>query len=429
MPSVDAFRIQGGRQLNGEVLVRGAKNSVLKLMAVALLAEGRTTITNVPDIVDVQIMGRLIERLGAVVTFDTAQRTLTVDVPEELEQRADYDLVRQMRASISVLGPLIARLGVADIALPGGDAIGSRGLDMHLAGLERMGAKVTSEHGYVLASAPERLKGASIWLDFPSVGATETLLMASVTADGTTVIDNAAREPEIVDICRMLIQMGAHIEGVGSSTLVVTGVDKLQPITHETVADRIVAGTWAVAAAITGGDVTVKGAISQHLEIALDKLTTSGATVSAQSDGFRVQMSERPRAVDIVTLPYPGFATDLQPQFIALNAVSEGVAMVTENLFESRFKFVNELIRLGADVRIEGHHALVRGRERLSGAPVVATDIRAGASLVLAGLVANGETLVSEVHHIDRGYDSFIPDLQLLGADIERVPAVAPAPL
>ncbi len=429
MPSVDAFRIQGGRQLNGEVLVRGAKNSVLKLMAVALLAEGRTTITNVPDIVDVQIMGRLIERLGAVVTFDTAQRTLTVDVPEELEQRADYDLVRQMRASISVLGPLIARLGVADIALPGGDAIGSRGLDMHLAGLERMGAKVTSEHGYVLASAPERLKGASIWLDFPSVGATETLLMASVTADGTTVIDNAAREPEIVDICRMLIQMGAHIEGVGSSTLVVTGVDELQPITHETVADRIVAGTWAVAAAITGGDVTVKGAISQHLEIALDKLTTSGATVSAQSDGFRVQMSERPRAVDIVTLPYPGFATDLQPQFIALNAVSEGVAMVTENLFESRFKFVNELIRLGADVRIEGHHALVRGRERLSGAPVVATDIRAGASLVLAGLVANGETLVSEVHHIDRGYDSFIPDLQLLGADIERVPAVAPAPL
>ncbi len=429
MPSVDAFRIQGGRQLNGEVLVRGAKNSVLKLMAVALLAEGRTTITNVPDIVDVQIMGRLIERLGAVVTFDTAQRTLTVDVPEELEQRADYDLVRQMRASISVLGPLIARLGVADIALPGGDAIGSRGLDMHLAGLERMGAKVTSEHGYVLASAPERLKGASIWLDFPSVGATETLLMASVTADGTTVIDNAAREPEIVDICRMLIQMGAHIEGVGSSTLVVTGVDELQPITHETVADRIVAGTWAVAAAITGGDVTVKGAISQHLEIALDKLTTAGATVSAQSNGFRVQMSERPRAVDIVTLPYPGFATDLQPQFIALNAVSEGVAMVTENLFESRFKFVNELIRLGADVRIEGHHALVRGRERLSGAPVVATDIRAGASLVLAGLVANGETLVSEVHHIDRGYDSFIPDLQLLGADIERVPAVAPAPL
>ncbi len=429
MPSVDAFRIQGGRQLNGEVLVRGAKNSVLKLMAVALLAEGRTTITNVPDIVDVQIMGRLIERLGAVVTFDTAQRSLTVDVPEELEQRADYDLVRQMRASISVLGPLIARLGVADIALPGGDAIGSRGLDMHLAGLERMGAKVTSEHGYVLASAPDRLKGASIWLDFPSVGATETLLMASVTADGTTVIDNAAREPEIVDICRMLIQMGAHIEGVGSSTLVVAGVDELQPITHETVADRIVAGTWAVAAAITGGDVTVKGAISQHLEIALDKLTTAGATVSAQSDGFRVQMSERPRAVDIVTLPYPGFATDLQPQFIALNAVSDGVAMVTENLFESRFKFVNELIRLGADVRIEGHHALVRGRERLSGAPVVATDIRAGASLVLAGLVANGETLVSEVHHIDRGYDSFIPDLQMLGADIERVPAAAPTPV
>ncbi len=415
--------MQGGRPLTGEVWVRGAKNSVLKLMAVALLAEGRTTITNVPDIMDVQIMGRLISRLGAHVEFDASQRHLTIDVPAELEQRADYDLVRQMRASISVLGPLIARLGVADIALPGGDAIGSRGLDMHLAGLERMGAKVTSEHGYVLASAPERLRGASIWLDFPSVGATETLLMASVTAEGTTVIDNAAREPEIVDICRMLVQMGSQIEGIGTSTLAITGVDELSPVAHETVPDRIVAGTWAVAAAITGGDVAVRGANPHHLEIALDKLTTAGATVSMQSDGFRVQMHDRPRAVDIVTLPYPGFATDLQPQFIALNAVSTGVAMVTENLFESRFKFVNELIRLGADVRIEGHHALVRGRERLSGAPVVASDIRAGASLVLAGLVANGETLVSEVHHIDRGYDSFIDDLQTLGADIERIPA------
>ena len=423
MRGVEAFRVQGGSPLIGEVRVRGAKNSVLKLMAVALLAEGRTTITNVPDIMDVDIMARLIERLGASVTFDRAARRLDIDVPAELEQRADYDLVRQMRASISVLGPLIARLGVADIALPGGDAIGSRGLDMHLAGLERMGAKVTSEHGYVLASAPERLKGAPIWLDFPSVGATETLLMAAVTADGTTVIDNAAREPEIVDICRMLTAMGAQIEGTGTSTLTITGVPTLTSTTHRTVPDRIVAGTWAVAAAITGGDVRIVDADPQHLDLALDKLTAAGAEVTGEPDGFRVRMTDRPTAVDIVTLPYPGFATDLQPQFIALNAVATGMAMVTENLFESRFKFVNELIRLGADVRIEGHHALVRGRERLSGAPVVATDIRAGASLVLAGLVASGETLVTDVHHIDRGYDSFIPDLQRLGADIERIPA------
>ena len=423
MPLVEAFRMQGGQPLVGEVRVHGAKNSVLKLMAVALLAEGRTTITNVPDIMDVEIMGRLIERLGARVHFDRAGRQLVIDVPAELEQRADYDLVRQMRASISVLGPLIARLGVADIALPGGDAIGSRGLDMHLGGLERMGAKVTSEHGYVLASAPERLRGATIWLDFPSVGATETLLMAAVTADGTTVIDNAAREPEIVDICRMLIAMGAQIEGVGSSTLAVTGVDALSPTSHRTVPDRIVAGTWAVAAAITGGDIRVLDTVPQHLDIALDKLSGTGAEVTSEESGFRVRMLDRPTSVDIVTLPYPGFATDLQPQFIALNAVASGVAMVTENLFESRFKFVNELVRLGADVRIEGHHALVRGRERLSGAPVVATDIRAGASLVLAGLVAAGETVVSDVHHIDRGYDSFIPDLQRLGADIERIPA------
>jgi len=330
-------------------------------------------------------------------------------------------LVRQMRASISVLGPLIARLGAADIALPGGDAIGSRGLDMHLVGLERMGAKVTSEHGYLLASAPQGLHGATIWLDFPSVGATETLLMAAVTADGTTLIDNAAREPELVDISRMLVKMGADIEGIGTSTLVVHGVPALGPTAHETVSDRIVAGTWAVAAAITTGDVTVRNAYPQHLDMALNKLTDAGADVQLVADGFRVVMHERPKPVDIVTLPYPGFATDLQPQFITMNAISDGVAMVTENLFESRFKFVNELVRLGADVRIEGHHALVRGRERLSGAPVEATDIRAGASLVLAGLVANQETVVSQVHHIDRGYDSFVTDLQSLGADICRV--------
>jgi UDP-N-acetylglucosamine 1-carboxyvinyltransferase len=310
---------------------------------------------------------------------------------------------------------------VVDVALPGGDNIGSRGLDMHIGGLQRMGAEVTSEHGYLIARAPGGLHGATIWLDFPSVGATETLLMAAVTASGRTVIDNAAREPEIVDICTMLIAMGAVIDGVGSSTLEVQGVAALSPVEHATVPDRIVSGTWAVAAAMTRGDITVRNAHAAHLDIALDKLATAGATVSVLDDGFRVTMDRRPDSVDIVTLPYPGFPTDLQPQFIALNAIADGAALVTENLFEARFRFVHELVRLGADVQTEGHHALVRGREQLSGAPVEATDIRAGAGLVLAGLVADGETTVHEVHHIDRGYAGFVADLQRLGADITRV--------
>ncbi|MDP4013579.1 MAG: UDP-N-acetylglucosamine 1-carboxyvinyltransferase [Candidatus Nanopelagicales bacterium] len=417
---MDVFRIIGGARLNGEVRVAGAKNSVLKLMALSLLAEGRSVITDVPDILDVQVMSELLGRLGCHVNWDRPGGRLEIDVPAELERRADYDLVRQMRASVSVLGPLVARLGVADIALPGGDEIGSRGLDMHMAGLERMGAKVISEHGYLLASAPSRLEGAVIWLDFPSVGATETLLMASATASGTTVIDNAAREPEVADIAHALVEMGAVIDGIGTSTLEVHGVDGLTPVSHRTVPDRIVAGTWAVAAAITGGDITVRNARPEHMGIVLDKLTSTGAEVSVTGDGIRVVMENRPKAVDIVTLPYPGFPTDLQPQFIALNSMADGMAMVTENLFESRFKFVNELVRLGADVRIEGHHALVRGHEALSGAPVEATDIRAGASLVLAGLVAQGETVVHHVHHIDRGYASFVPDLVSLGARIER---------
>jgi UDP-N-acetylglucosamine 1-carboxyvinyltransferase len=366
-------------------------------------------------------MAELLRRLGCHVVHDSAAGTVSIDVPEELEHRADYDLVRRMRASITVLGPLLARCGVVDVALPGGDNIGSRGLDMHIGGLQRMGADVTSEHGYLIARASDGLHGATIWLDFPSVGATETLLMAAVTARGRTVIDNAAREPEIVDICTMLAEMGASIGGIGSSTLEIEGVGGLAPVEHATVADRIVAGTWAVAAAMTRGDITVRRANPEHLEIALDKLATAGATVTSLDDGFRVEMQERPRAVDIVTLPYPGFPTDLQPQFIALNAIADGAALVTENLFEARFRFVHELVRLGADVQTEGHHALVRGREALSGAPVEATDIRAGAGLVLAGLVADGETLVHEVHHIDRGYAGFVDNLRGLGADITRV--------
>lgn len=417
---MDIFDVTGGGPLQGEVRVTGAKNSVLKLMAVALLAPGRTVIEEVPAILDVSIMGELIERLGCGVEHDLEAGTVTIDVPEKLQHRADYDLVRRMRASISVLGPLLARCSAADVALPGGDAIGSRGLDMHIAGLERMGVEVTSAHGFLMATAPNGLTGATVWLDFPSVGATETLLMAAVTAEGVTTIENAAREPEIIDICTMLSEMGAQIEGAGYSTLVITGVPGLSPVRHRTLSDRIVTGTWAVAAAMTQGDVLIRNCQAQHLEIALDKLSTAGADVSTTEDTIHVRMNGQPKAVDIVTLPYPGFPTDLQPQFIAMNAVSEGAAMVTENLFEARFKFVNELVRLGADIKIEGHHAIVRGKPRLSGAPVEATDIRAGASLVLGGLAADGFTSVHNVEHIDRGYPNFVDDLRNLGAVIER---------
>lgn len=400
--------------------MRGAKNSVLKLMAAALLTEGTTTITNVPTILDVEIMSELLRRLDCEVHWEPASGSVQISVPERPHHRADYDLVRRMRASICVLGPLISRCGEADVALPGGDNIGSRGLDLHIDGLRRMGADVVNEHGYLIATA-KRLKGAEIWLDFPSVGATETLVMAAVRATGRTVIDNAAREPEIVDICSMLVAMGADISGIGTSTLTIEGVDQLHPVEHRVVPDRIVAGTWAVAAAITGGDIVIVEADPEHLRIALDKLTTAGANVSTLEDGIRVSMDGRPRAVDIVTLPYPGFPTDLQPQFIALNSIAEGAALVTENLFEARFRFVQELARLGADVRTDGHHALIRGRAGLSGAPVEATDIRAGAGLVLAGLVAEGRTDIYGVAHIDRGYAGLVQDLQQLGAAIERV--------
>lgn len=413
------LRVVGGARLSGTVRVTGAKNSVLKLMAAALLAEGTTTLTEVPDILDVEIMAELLRRMGCTVEHDQQAATVAVTVPAQPHHRADYDLVRKMRASICVLGPLLARCGEADVAMPGGDNIGSRGLDLHIAGLERLGAEVVSEHGYLIARGA--LTGGQVTLDFPSVGATETVVMAAVLARGTTVIDNAAREPEIIDICTMLVAMGAHIDGVGTSTLTIEGVDRLDPVTHRTVPDRIVAGTWAVAAAITQGDIVIENACADHLEIALEKLVTAGATVLTGSDSIRVTMDHRPRSVDVVTLPYPGFPTDLQPQFIALNAVADGVAMVTENLFEARFRFVHELARLGADVRTDGHHALVRGKPLLSGAPVEATDIRAGASLVIAGLVADGVTLVHEVHHIDRGYAGFVEQLQSLGADVTRV--------
>jgi UDP-N-acetylglucosamine 1-carboxyvinyltransferase len=414
---MDRFRVVGGARLAGEVAVTGAKNSVLKVMAATLLAEGTTTLTNVPDILDVPIMGAVLGDLGATVSGHAPEIQITV--PTELGYQATYEHVRRIRGSICVLGPLIGRCGRARVALPGGDAIGSRALDLHVNGLTRLGATFEHEHGYLIASAP-KLTGASIWLDFPSVGATENILMAAVLAHGTTVIDNAAREPEIVDLCEMLVQMGAQIGGLGTSTLTIDGVDALHPTTHRTVPDRIVAGTFAVGATMTQGDVTVRNARTEHLEIALDKLSQMGAAVDPLADGFRVSMDRRPRAIDIVTLPFPGFPTDLQPLAIALLSVSDGAAFVTENIFEGRFMFIDELVRLGADVRTDGHHAVVRGRPQLSGAPVRATDIRAGAGLVLAGLVADGETEVYEVRHIDRGYAGFVEQLQALGADVRR---------
>lgn len=413
--------VVGGARLEGAVRVTGAKNSVLKLMAATILAPGTSTITNVPGILDVTIMAELMRRLGCEIHHDEAKQTLTISVPEHLEHRADYDLVRQMRASICVLGPLVTRIGAADVALPGGDAIGSRGLDYHIDGLKKLGARVESEHGYLVAHAEDGLHGATIHLDFPSVGATETILMAAVLARGVTVIDNAAREPEIVDICNMLTEMGAQIAGAGTAVIEITGVEKLNPVTHETIGDRIVAGTWAVAAVMTKGDITVTGIDAKHLEMPLAKIKDAGATVDIEKDGFRVTMNSRPKSVDIVTLPFPGFPTDLQPQFIAMNAIADGAAMVTENLFEARFRFVQELARLGASVKTDGHHALIRGVDQLSSAPVEATDIRAGAGLVLAGLVADGTTMVHGVDHIDRGYTNFVDILVELGADAKRI--------
>ncbi|WP_203857435.1 UDP-N-acetylglucosamine 1-carboxyvinyltransferase [Plantactinospora mayteni] len=433
---VDVIRVGGGARLEGQVHVVGAKNSALKLMAAALLAPGRSVITNVPRITDIAIMAEVLRRLGCAVSFDDdgaeaaggdggppRSCSVSIEVPADPGTEADYDLVRRLRASICVLGPLLARRGYVRVAHPGGDAIGSRGLDMHVAGLARMGAEISGEHGFVIASAPRGLHGATIWLDFPSVGATENLVMAAVLARGVTEIDNAAREPEIVDICTMLTQMGARIDGAGTSMLRIEGVSELRPVRHATVGDRIVAGTWAFAAAMTRGDVTVTGASPAFLEIALDKLVSAGCLVETRADAFRVRLDRRPSAVDVVTLPFPGFATDLLPMAIGLASVSEGASLVTENIFDGRFMFVNEMARLGADIKTDGHHAVVRGRERLSSAPVRATDIRAGAGLVIAGLCADGVTEVSHVHHVDRGYPDFIADLRSLGVEVERATA------
>ncbi len=413
----DIFNVTGGARLAGTVKVDGAKNSVLKLMGAALLAEGTTTLTNCPEILDVPLMKKVLEGLGCTVSIDGDRVEITT--PAELRSDADFDAVRQFRASVCVLGPLTARCGHAKVALPGGDAIGSRPLDMHQSGLEKLGAVTRIEHGAVVAEA-EALRGAKISIDFPSVGATENIITAAVLASGTTILDNAAREPEIVDLCSMLVSMGAKIEGAGTSTITIEGVPSLHPTEHEVIGDRIVAGTWGYAAAMTRGDITVTGIAPRHLHLPLEKLKLAGANVETYENGFRVRMDGRPKAVNYQTLPFPGFPTDLQPMAIGLSAVAEGMTMITENVFESRFRFVDEMLRLGANATVDGHHVVIRGKEKLSSTHVWSSDIRAGAGLVLAALCADEVSTVHDVFHIDRGYPNFVENLTALGATIER---------
>lgn len=412
--------VHGGYRLEGRMAVNGAKNSALKLVAAALLAEGRTTIHNVPPIADISAMLDVARHLGVTVAADP-DGTVTLDVPADLVTTTSPELVARLRASIVVLGPLLARHGRATLAMPGGCNLGNRSIDLHLAGLARMGADIRYGVATIEATAA-RLVGADIELPFASVGATENLLLAAVTAEGRTVIRNAAREPEIVDLVDLLVAMGADISGAGSSELTIDGVDRLSPTTHRVVGDRIEAGTFAVAAAVTGGDLTLTGVNPEHLRLALDKLTAAGVEVSGDADtGLRVRSRGPLRATDIVTLPYPGFPTDLQPQLLVLLSQADGVSMLTENVFDGRFSIVAALAAMGAAIELQGHHAIVRGPRRLHGATVRATDLRQGAALLLAGFAAEGRTVVEAPEHIDRGYADVAARLRSVGAHIERV--------
>ncbi len=414
---MNKFLVQGSRSLNGGIQIGGAKNSALKLMAASLLAEGLTSLSNVPDIADVAIMVELLEAMGVEV-----QRTghrIDISVPHEIEPVAPYHLVERMRASISVLGPLLARIGRATVAMPGGDDFGSRPIDMHLQGLEQLGATFTHQHGDIQAQA-EVLKGAEVFLEFPSVGATENLLMAAVLARGTTTIENAAREPEITDLANFLSQMGALIDGIGTSRLRVDGVERLEPISYEVIPDRIEAATYLCALAICGGELHLENARAEHMEMLLRKLEEMGMHISEGNGGVRGKVTERLKSADVSTLPYPGLATDYKPFLVAALSVASGAGMVTENIFAGRFRYVDELVRMGAEIKAEGRHAVVRGVERLSGAPVRAHDIRAGAALVIAGLGADGETIISDAHHVDRGYEDLAGKLSSVGAQVSR---------
>jgi UDP-N-acetylglucosamine 1-carboxyvinyltransferase len=421
---MDRLLVMGGTALRGAVPIAGAKNSALKLLAATLLAEGRSTIHNVPTIQDCVTMTEVLGHLGASVMWEDG--TISIDTSRIESLETPYELVSRMRASILVLGPLLARFGHARVAMPGGCNIGSRKIDLHIRGLEKMGATFSSEHGYLEGTASE-LRGAIVTLDFPSVGATENVLMAAVAARGTTVIENAAREPELADLADLLVEMGARIDGVGTPTIEIEGVDAFSPVEHTVIPDRVEAGTFAIAACATGGDIVLRGGRADHMDLVLAKLADAGAEVSTTAEGVAVSMRGRPSAVDLVTLPFPGFPTDLQPQIMAMLAIAEGTSIVTENVFESRFMFVDELNRMGADIRTEGHHAVIRGVEWLSGAPVRALDIRAGAAMVIAALAADGYTLIEDMYHVDRGYQDFEAKLTALGADVrrEREPSLA----
>jgi len=413
------FRVRASGPLEGRVEVAGAtKNSGVKQMAAALLAPGISTLRNMPSVVDLDVMSDLLRAVGAHVERPEPD-VVRVDASGDLQPEAPYELVTRMRASFNVLGPLLARCGEARVALPGGDNIGSRKVDMHLRGLESMGAEVSVRHGFVHARC-DLLHGARVLLEFPSVGATENLMCAAVLAKGTTVIENAAREPEVTDLAAFLDRMGAQVLGAGSSTIEIEGVEELVAAESEIMADRIEAGTLLMACGIAGGEIELVGTRLEHLEIVVSKLCEMGMRVSQTSDGIWARSTGRLHAIDIATLPHPGFATDFMPIGVALMCVAQGGAIVTENIYEGRFLFVDELARMGADVRNEGRHAIVRGVERLSGAPVTASDVRAGAALVLAGLVADGETIVHGAEHVDRGYPDLAATLRTLGADVER---------
>ena len=421
--------VKGNGVLTGEVRVSGAKNSALKLMAATVLAKNECVIRNVPKISDIEVMAEVLECLGARVYRNGREgrdeHTLSIDTSSVDSFMTPYELVSKMRASISILGPLIGRFGKAHVAMPGGCQIGARKIDMHLRGLQALGVEFEMDHGYLLATTPNGLTGAHIMLDFPSVGATENTLMASVVAKGTTVIENAAREPEIADLANMLNEMGAHIEGAGMPIITVEGVplESLHACDHTTIGDRIEAGTFLVGGALTGGPLTVRGIDPNYLYMALLKLEEMGCTVHREEDAVTVERTQPLRSVEIQTLPHPGFPTDLQAQFMLLAACADGTSVITENVFENRFMFAAELARMGADIVLEDHHALVRGGNELQGAPVSSTDLRAGAALVLAGIVADGETNVYKVEHIDRGYEDYVGKLSALGVDIARKPA------
>jgi len=417
----EAFLVHGGAPLEGSVSLSGAKNSVLKLMAAAILADGPVTLEAVPDISDVPVMAAVLRGLGLEVDLDTSAGRCRLEVTDDRPTSPPRDAVIRIRASIACLGPLVARRGEAHLALPGGDRIGARSIELHLEGLEALGATVERREDSVLVTA-ERLTGARITLDFPSVGATENLVMAAALAQGRTVIDNAAREPEVVDLCRMLVAMGARIEGIGSPTIVIEGVERLGGAGWETCPDRIEAGTYLIAGALTRGRVRVERVRAEDLTLPLRKLRDVGAEVIVDGDSITVA---GPRGgiqpVDVVTLPYPGFPTDLQPQMMVLLTQADGVSRCTENVFESRFSFVEQLRTMGADVVVDGHHAMLSGPVELRGGRLSGLDVRAGAAGVLAGLVADGRTTVLDVHHIDRGYAHFVERLRGLGADVRRV--------